>query len=231
MRLYPLLFLLAACASSTPTQYAQGVPALPRAPAFNPTLDAPITTGQPGYVGPAENLPHSPHRRVLPETPDTRKEPGLWAAEPPTSATGDVPEILGLALPPLDLDDSAESLANQKDCADRWAKVLRQSGLGRQRPKMPPAEQRCAAALMYVLCWKEEGLLADSLRLYTGSNVHSLDFQRLQAAREAVATSLFNTHCSQKHLSPDGLGWLNKARDAYQMQLAKDRTITGGSKR
>lgn len=32
---------------------AQGVPVAPRAPAFNPALDAPITVGQPGHGSPA----------------------------------------------------------------------------------------------------------------------------------------------------------------------------------
>lgn len=74
---YLLLLFLAGCASSAPRQYAQGIPTAPRPPAFNPAWDAPHTTGQPGYVGPAENIPRSPHKRVLPPA----NEPGLWAGD------------------------------------------------------------------------------------------------------------------------------------------------------
>jgi hypothetical protein len=83
---WPLVAVIfIACAGGTPTQYAQGIPSAPRAPVFNPMTGAPITVGQPGYVGPAENLPRSPYGRTLPETPETRREPGIWAATKPPS--------------------------------------------------------------------------------------------------------------------------------------------------
>jgi hypothetical protein len=77
-----VLVLFAGCASQHPTQYAQGIPMAPSAPAFSPTLDAPIVVGQPGYIGTTENLPRSPHVRELPPT----KEPTLFATEQPRAA-------------------------------------------------------------------------------------------------------------------------------------------------
>ena len=59
---------LAGCAGSgPPQQYNQGAVVAPRAPVFNPAMDASVTTGQPGYVAPAK-MPRSHYGRVLPET-------------------------------------------------------------------------------------------------------------------------------------------------------------------
>jgi hypothetical protein len=69
-----VLSLLTACAAN------QSALPVPRPP-FSPTLDAPITVGQPGHVGPMVLPPKSPHKRVLPETPETRKGPGIWAGD------------------------------------------------------------------------------------------------------------------------------------------------------
>jgi hypothetical protein len=49
-------------------------------PTFNPTTDAPHTF-RPGQPSPVQPGPRP--ARVLPQTPDTRKEPGIWAANPP----------------------------------------------------------------------------------------------------------------------------------------------------
>ena len=101
MRLLFLVLLLAGC-SSGPSVYRQGIPIAPGAPAFNPATDSPVTTGQPGYVGPAEQIPRTPHGRVLPQTPTTRREPGLWAGDAPQASMPWVdrePIILGTVLP------------------------------------------------------------------------------------------------------------------------------------
>lgn len=94
-----LCLLLSACSSSHPRrEYRQGAFPMPvEAPPFEPSTDSPITTGQPGYVGPVENVPRSPRGRILPQTPQTRREPGIWASD---SGRSDSPlEIAGIRLP------------------------------------------------------------------------------------------------------------------------------------
>lgn len=109
------LLLLSACASPGPTQYGQGIPVAPRAPTFSPITDSPITTGQPGYLGPMEGLPRSPHARVLPQTPETMREPGLWASSAPTSS-GDV-LVLGVPIPLTSEPSQDPSSAHMRRCA------------------------------------------------------------------------------------------------------------------
>jgi len=88
MPLLLLILLLSACAANQS--------AFPVAPPFSPVLDAPVTVGQPGYVGELERAPRSPHKRVLPQTPETRKEAGIWAANAPSQTE---PVLLGVRLP------------------------------------------------------------------------------------------------------------------------------------
>jgi hypothetical protein len=96
-----LVSLLMACATASPTEYKQGVYTPARAPTFNPVEDAPHTVGQPGYVGRPESLPRSPNKRILPQTPETRQEPGLWAGDEPMASLSNQrePKILGLIAP------------------------------------------------------------------------------------------------------------------------------------
>lgn len=80
MRAAYIAVLFAACAALR-GEYRQGAPMPPRPPAFNPGQDAPYVIGQPGYVGAPESLPRSPYTRVLPQTPKTRREAGVWAVD------------------------------------------------------------------------------------------------------------------------------------------------------
>jgi hypothetical protein len=159
LRLLSLLSL-AACASQGPTQYAQGVPVAPRAPAFTPTFDAPITVGQPGYVGPVENLPRSPYSRVLPETPETRKEPGIWAADkprddgPPGWKTRP-PLILDVMLPLESDTDPAHEAAYHRQaraCAIVADTTLRSLFEESELFSVTLDERACLAAMLYQHC-------------------------------------------------------------------------------
>lgn len=97
MRYLPLLLLLSACATSpgARTTYSQSAPV----PEFEPAWTAPHTTGQPGYVSP-EDVPRSPHKRALPQTPETMKGPAIWAGdEPKASNSQETPDLFGVLLP------------------------------------------------------------------------------------------------------------------------------------
>lgn len=164
MRLLPLLLFLSACGAPSHT-YRQGIPVAPSAPAFNPAWDAPVTTGQPGYVGPAENLPRSPHGRVLPETPDTRREPGLWAGDEPRAAKTPPwatwpTTVLGVALPPLeDLADESFQQQVQK-CSYLISRVADDDVIQRSLKELSPEQLQCFVARMNLYCaWEDEQYL------------------------------------------------------------------------
>lgn len=150
--LLPPLLLLLAC-SAPPRQYAQGVPVAPRPPAFDPVTDSPVTIGQPGYVGPVENLPRSPYGRVLPETPETRRGPGLWAVK----GEGDIDWVhlrivdVGFAMPVVEPGDPSERIAR-----------MCEAGLGKTAPQdarlagaikmLTPEDRRCLVMMVYRAC-------------------------------------------------------------------------------
>jgi hypothetical protein len=95
---------ITACTSPESSEFHKGtLTRPPPAPAARPGVGAPMY-GQPG----PQMHPRSPHGRVLPETPETRKGPGIWAAHPPDDAptitfNWDVPV-------PEDDDEAAEQL-------------------------------------------------------------------------------------------------------------------------
>jgi hypothetical protein len=143
-RFLPLLLLLA-CSTPTPRAFRQAAPVAPEAPPFDPTTDAPTTTGQPGYVGDPERLPRSPYTRVLPPT----REPGLWAADPPRAS---LPEgngqILGVEPP---FTEPAE-LAVAKACAVDAYVAAEALQLRQRLESMRPEARACAAARAWWLC-------------------------------------------------------------------------------
>lgn len=100
LRLAPLLLVLGCAGSQS---------AFPLPPAFSPVEDAPITVGHPGYVTPEPE--RSPHKRVLPETPRTRREPGIWASD--SSEPVGTLSVLGIPLP-------GPKLGGEDDAAAKW---------------------------------------------------------------------------------------------------------------
>lgn len=83
-----------------------------RAPTFSPTEDAPHTfrPGQPPQVEPGPRP-----TRLLPQTPETRRGPGLWSATPPvaTADNGSVPEIFDWNVPLPENDEPAAERIKQ----------------------------------------------------------------------------------------------------------------------
>lgn len=157
-----LLVLLTGCGTARPTQYAQGIPTAPPAPTFNPAWDAPHTVGQPGYVGPVENIPRSPHTRTLPETPTTRKEAGLWSGE----SEGDTraalstpkdsdPRVLGVPLPILE-GKRGPYMAPVRECADELMGHIMGHPKFTDLTSLSPAQLRCFVARVHETCLKKK---------------------------------------------------------------------------
>jgi hypothetical protein len=195
---HALAVLLAGCAATPPTQYAQGVPVAPRAPSFSPALDAPITVGQPGYVGPAENLPRSPHGRVLPQTPATQREPGLWAGDQPRAVATEPPDwrtreprVLGIAIPEKE-GMGPDDIVILKRCAAATDSALTAVLAPAAISGLTPVERQCLAQIAHGNCVDLERLRHFKAR--TGKDKGRMDivtkalFARLDMEMSELAT-------------------------------------------
>lgn len=133
-------------------------PALPSAPAFSPTLDAPHTVGQPGYTDTEVHAPRGTDRRVLPPT----REPGLWASDAPQASSLKVePFLQGMLLETP--DGIPESAKIPLICAAEGQRDLRRipAELLRALPSDVVSEgyyiqRHCLAARLYLGCAKRQ---------------------------------------------------------------------------
>lgn len=142
------LILCLGCATSTPTTYEKG--AYRPAPAFDPATRAPHTF-PPGT--PSQAQPRPKPTRVLPQTPETRREPTLWATTPPRGDYNDltrqpgepIPDILffGVALPvPPDAKDAVDTLPIEW-CAKEMTRRAHDAILVARIMMLPPEQRRC----------------------------------------------------------------------------------------
>lgn len=167
--------------------------------------------GQPGYVGRPEDVPRSPHKRVLPETPSTRKGPGLWAGDGPmNSAANDdaEPTFLGVTLPSPEETESPYWKQPASLCAIMLTGMLDNSDAKETAPKLPLEERRCIAASSYIICLAQ---LIDGTK-------HDR-YPQWSDAREAVSKALLRSlwtarafhakACDIKELSVLGHGIVN----------------------
>jgi hypothetical protein len=93
---------------------------------------------------------------VLPQTPDSRKEPGIWAAGP-----GGAPEplLLRILLPlPPDAETETDKGAVLQ-CAQMMTGILALARAHEAALALPPPVRTCLAARLYLAC--AEGMVAD----------------------------------------------------------------------
>jgi hypothetical protein len=152
-----ILSLLTACAAN------QSAFPAPRPPSFSPTMDAPITVGQPGHVGPMVLPPRSPHTRVLPQTPETMKAPGIWASDEPLGIVA--PEIFGLPMPlPTSAPNDPRLDALARRCASSMDATAREVGVSPIPDGVSVDVRMCLAMHLYNYClfWTTKGKDADA---------------------------------------------------------------------
>lgn len=122
-------------------------------PEFLPEQDAPIHIGQPGEVGSPEMFPRSPHKRVLPQTPETLKGPGIWAGDGAHASSKDTPGmLLGLVLPYPDDATTPGERAPAEICADLMNKAADEAVPAETLQRLSKEERHCLAARMYHRC-------------------------------------------------------------------------------
>jgi len=156
MRHLLLLLLLASCASPPSTArrstLRDGVEVAPAAE-FVPPGYTPKGAGLPEYIpgAPEPTGPRSPYRRVLPQTPETRKQAGVWSAEEPRASTG--PNIATIARIGIPAPEDEEATPVLKWCSDK-ANAALDGAIRVQRglDQLTPVQRSCAVATILYEC-------------------------------------------------------------------------------
>lgn len=185
---YVLLLLLASCTSG-PSEFHRGTMVAPPPAPARPGVGAPIR-GQPGEP---HAYPRSPYTRVLPETPDSLREDGLWSGGGPVASTSPLAPVLGVIVPTpqnyeSDSDPNAFCAAlveHGGDATPAFARALRALG---------DDAKRCFVARAMVACM-EFRLAEHAPRLATDDGPHLTKwkhaFQRdIQRSLEALRAFL-----------------------------------------
>lgn len=139
--------LLGGCAGPH-REFRDGAPV--RAPVVEPrTAYTPAGAGLPEYWGqPVEAVERSPHARVLPQTPETRREDGIWAGgrRPPEDSV-----LLGFPLPvPDDASDLAKAVTRQ--CARDMTDAMTRAGVLLIAQTLDGTHRRCLGARLFEHC-------------------------------------------------------------------------------
>lgn len=177
MRILLLAILLSGCVSPARREYRDG-PMVRAAPTFTTPGYTPAGAGLPEYGAPADAppLPRSPHARVLPETPDTMREPGLWSGDQPHA--GPVLKAGGIVLQapqePTDVD-----YAIMRRCAIALDAMVEELPTIREvYQRLVLGERMCAVARAYQVCAEKD--LLDAAR--GGHTNAALRLKRIQKA-------------------------------------------------
>lgn len=137
-----LLLLLASCAANQS--------AFPVAPPFNPMTDAPITIGHPGYVDSSPKPERSPYKRVLPQTPQTRKEAGIWASDAQVGRPAPTLLSMPVPLPPNGEDQQVDTLAYR--CAATMNSAAEDIGIRSVLHAVQKESRQCLSMQLYHYC-------------------------------------------------------------------------------
>ncbi len=157
----PLLCLLWVACAGAPSRSEYRQSAAPMAPTFNPTWEAPHTVGQPGYIGAPEHVPRTASKRYLPETEQTRREPGLWAAEAPRAISDEDRAVVNPYLASLSIvlpDDDALMGDTTDSTPAKWCRafifthIRNSAAILRSTPLAKESERRCLGAMLLEGC-------------------------------------------------------------------------------
>lgn len=145
------LYLLLSCATSPegPATYERGTFVRPPPAPARAGVGAPMV-GQPGAQ--SREYPRSPYTRVLPQTPETRKGPGLWSAESPRASIETwvyTADIAGLHVPHVGWDGTPAPERNP--CISRLRRFL-DSGTHLAELARLPKHRECIIARLFNAC-------------------------------------------------------------------------------
>lgn len=159
MRYFLLLLLLSACSSAPKRHvyYCDGVETCPPE-AFTHPGYTPAGAGLPEYL-PTEEVPkapRSPHKRLLPETPKTRREAGIWAGDIARASINDPAppvSVLGVNIPHHPDVKTAGDAYSATACAMSINLAAQNdTSLMAQVQALSLEQRKCVAAAAYLQC-------------------------------------------------------------------------------
>ena len=189
MRLLPLLFLVACAAPHRELKDGARLP-----PPEPRTAYTPAGAGLPEYWAQPEPkpLPRSPYKRVLPETPETRRAPGIWASDVGGEPKAP-PTLLGVPLP-IGVDENDHVTRTSRACVTLLHAAIIKSG--QALSGLSPQQRRCLGATLYFMC------AYDDVRAYaTRSASEKMASNRLRVLAEKLRSDECTPPIAAKHLS------------------------------
>lgn len=173
----------------------------PRAPSFSPALDAPITVGQPGFVGSPEELPRGTDKRVLPPT----REPGIWASDGEPKAVQDLtpPRLMGVLLPFPPAPDDPKEGHFARTCASKFNELIDLHRVAQQAARLPAGVRNCIAANLYQRCIA--GLLKIHNAAAATGDVYAPAFAADLRAYLPVTAAFVGRMCDGSRWPPEGV--------------------------
>lgn len=192
-----VLALLLLCACSSGGEYRRGTHVRP--PAFHPAQDAPHTVGQPGHLQPRTEYPRSPHTRVLPQTPETARRPGLWSATASNTAPKRSP---GDPIPNMQVLDV--QVPHHAEARDGW--------------DTSPTEQ-CAASNEFVFMAGDGSLAARAYRLSADQRACLVALAQVSCVEEIFVR--FSEAARAAGVNPPLMPWMAKAVESAREWAAK----------
>ena len=196
-----------------PPEYRQGV-YRPTPPALRPGHGAPLV-GQPGVT--VAPLPQPQPGRLLPQTPETRKQPGVWAADVPDDAPA-TPILDGVAIP-----YPPEALAEREayptwNCAKMMTVGVKPYDPKNERLKWPEQQRRCLVARMYQNC--VEAVLTHYGHLASAGSLRDPGLKRKLETTKEVSDRFAADECKNVK-ETTAMFWMAKgAADLLSLRLA-----------
>lgn len=226
--------LLTYCAPSPSRAYEKGAYRPVQPPAFTPTEDAPHTF-RPERKPDVQPGPKPV--RVLPETPETRRGPGIWAANPPEASGDDGPLVperkRGEPIPQLicgpytcpiapEADDALDTTATEQ-CAELIMWGSWKAGLGEYIDALGEPKRTCflATGLSRCLSWLVER--APNKQYDVDRDRQIAMAQHAAAAAERKRVELCGPNDKLPPMETDWLGQIADAIDAHVARVNAPR--------
>jgi hypothetical protein len=195
----PIILALAISACVSPsTTYERGtlrpLPARPQ-PKVGPTYDP--------HVAPLPPQPQPKPGRVLPQTPETQREPGLWAANIPDDDDSLGGTRLGGMEIPYPLDAAMpHDKAPARMCGLTMTATIERGGFSQRWLSHNPHVRHCLSARLYERC-AAHLLKRHDKALADGYAVNPRDYAAAKST-DATARDFRADACHRISVSPDG---------------------------
>lgn len=224
--LLSMWLVLSGCATSGQSrEYHDGMP-VRTVPVFVTPGYTPAGAGLPEYMpgmDAAPAVPRGKDRRVLPETPQSRREPGIWAsdderrARPVPSVARWQRTLFGIELPLVEENPPGDSARLTNGCAAYAKYAAKLSGQDERALALPEQARACIAAKLFVACAKSAVDRHEQLR----SKLESYDpaLFKSEKAVEHRATEFEHAMCNGRH-------WTGEMNDIYTVILNRQETGT-----